>query len=215
MDLTAGEWEALDALRPDDATARARLGDPAFRRLVAQAAEKLRLASVQGDAEPVTGFQVPRLSPCPFCEYLAGRVDADDPPVVITEDAMTVAYVAANPLGGMPGQVLVVTRRHAETILDLRPEEEAALAATVGDAARAVRAALPRACWSSSTTGWRPSRPSGTCTSTWCPRSRGRSRRRNRSRACRWRSGCGWPSPCAGTGRRGRPRPADPLVRAR
>ena len=142
MDLTAGEWEALDALRPDDATARARLGDPAFRRLVAQAAEKLRLASVQGDAEPVTGFQVPRLSPCPFCEYLAGRVDADDPPVVITEDAMTVAYVAANPLGGMPGQVLVITRRHAETILDLRPEEEAALAATVGDAARAVRAAL-------------------------------------------------------------------------
>jgi histidine triad (HIT) family protein len=142
VDLTAGEWQALDALRPGDATARARLGDPAFRRLVSQAAEKLRLASVQGDAEPVTGFQVPRLSPCPFCEYLAGRVDADDPPVVIAEDAMSVAYVAANPLGGMPGQVLVITRRHAETILDLRPEEEAALAATVGNAARAVRAAL-------------------------------------------------------------------------
>jgi histidine triad (HIT) family protein len=142
VDLTAGEWEALDALRPGDAMARARLGDPVFRRLVAQAAEKLRLASVQGDAEPVTGFEVPRLSPCPFCEYLAGRVDAGDPPVVIAEDATTVAYVAANPLGGMPGQVLVITRRHAETILDLRPQEEAALAATVGDAARAVRAAL-------------------------------------------------------------------------
>jgi histidine triad (HIT) family protein len=142
VDLTAGEWEALDALRPGDSAARARLGDPAFRRLVGQAAEKLRLASVQGDAEPVTGFQVPRLSPCPFCEYLAGRVDADNTPVVISEDAATVAYVAADPLGGMPGHTLVITRRHAETILDLRPDEEAALAATVGDAARAVRAAL-------------------------------------------------------------------------
>jgi histidine triad (HIT) family protein len=142
VDLTAGEWEALDALRAGDAAARARLGDPAFRRLVAGAAEKLRLASVQGDAEPATGFHVPQLSPCPFCEYLAGRVDADDPPVVITEDAMTVAYVAAVPLGGMPGHILVITRRHAETILDLRREEEAALAATVGDAARAIRAAL-------------------------------------------------------------------------
>ena len=142
MDLTAGEWEALDALRAGDAASPARLGDLAFRRLVAQAAEKLRLASVQGDAEPVSGFQVPRLSPCPFCEYLAGRVDADERPVVITEDAMTVAYVAATPLGGMPGHILVISRRHAETILDLRREEEAALAATVGDAARAIRAAL-------------------------------------------------------------------------
>lgn len=143
MDLTAGEWEALDALRSGDVASRAaRLDDPAFRRLVALAAEKLRLASVQGDAEPVTGFHVPQLSPCPLCDYLAGRVDTADPPVVITEDAMTVTYVAANPLGGMPGQVMVITRRHAETILDLRREEEAALAATVGDAARAVHAAL-------------------------------------------------------------------------
>jgi hypothetical protein len=58
VDLTAGEWEALDALRPGSAASRARLADAEFRGLVAQAAEKLRIASVRGDAEPV-----PRLSP--------------------------------------------------------------------------------------------------------------------------------------------------------
>jgi len=141
VDLTAGEWEALDALRAGEAGAR--LADPEFRGLVARAAEKLRIASVQGDAEPATGFQVPRLTPCPFCETLAGRVaDPEDPPIVTAEDDLTLTYVAANPLGGMPGHVVVITRRHAETILDLRAEEEAAVAAAVVDAARAVHAAF-------------------------------------------------------------------------
>jgi len=58
VDLTAGEWEALDALRSGSAASSARLADPEFRRLVAQAAEKLRLASPFPPAEPV-----PRLSP--------------------------------------------------------------------------------------------------------------------------------------------------------
>jgi histidine triad (HIT) family protein len=138
VDLTAGEWEALDALRSGSAASSARLADPEFRRLVAQAAEKLRLASVRGDAEPITGFEVPQISPCPFCEYVATGAA----PGVITEDALTVASAAATPMGGMPGHTLVITRRHAETILDLRPEEEAALGATVADAARAIRAAL-------------------------------------------------------------------------
>jgi hypothetical protein len=44
--------------------------------------------------------------------------------VEIAEDAMTVACVASNPLVGMPGHTLVITRRHAETIFDLRPEAE-------------------------------------------------------------------------------------------
>ena len=84
MDLTAGEWEALDVLRAGSAASRARLADAEFRRLVARAAEKLRLASVRGDAEPVTGFEVPQVSPCPFCEYVA----TGDAPGVVTEDAL-------------------------------------------------------------------------------------------------------------------------------
>jgi histidine triad (HIT) family protein len=141
--LTETEWRALDALRAGDL----RLDDPDARLVLARAAEKLRVASVAaGDAtadETVDGgFRVPVLSPCPYCENFAGRYAPHGPPAVIAEDELTCAFLAPAPLTGLPGHTLVVTRRHAETIFDLRPDEEAALGAAIAAAARAVRAVL-------------------------------------------------------------------------
>jgi histidine triad (HIT) family protein len=139
--LTESEWRVLDALRAGDLA----LDDADVRPLLAGVAEKLRAASVApagpGD-EAGAGFRVPPRSPCPYCENFAGRHAPHGQPAVIAEDDLTCAFLAPAPLTGLAGHTLVVTRRHAETIFDLRPDEAASLGAAVAAAARAIRAAL-------------------------------------------------------------------------
>jgi diadenosine tetraphosphate (Ap4A) HIT family hydrolase len=112
------------------------------RRLLARAAEKLRIASLERGPLPVDEFQVPTRSPCPYCENIAGRYASHGPPAVIAEDDVTFVFLHPAPMGGMPGHTLVATRRHVETIFDLTEPETAALGLAVVSAARAVRAAL-------------------------------------------------------------------------
>jgi histidine triad (HIT) family protein len=54
---------------------------------------------------------------CAFCAVVAGEAAGQ----VVLRDATAVAFLDRRPL--FPGHVLVVPRRHAETLTDLRPEE--------------------------------------------------------------------------------------------
>jgi diadenosine tetraphosphate (Ap4A) HIT family hydrolase len=135
-ELTHHEWAAVDTVRSTGQS------DHDGRRLLAQAAEKLRIASLEPGTLPVDEFQVPMRSPCPYCENFAGQFAPHGPPAVIFEDDVTFVFLAPAPLGGMPGHTLVATRRHVETTFDLTDAEGAALGLAVVAAARAVRAAL-------------------------------------------------------------------------
>ena len=89
------------------------------------------------------GFTVRRRDPCPFCQNIAGIASRTaGMPSVVAEDELTFTFVNPTPLGGMDGHVLVVPRRHVETIFDLAPDEEAAIAMAVGRVARAMRTAI-------------------------------------------------------------------------
>jgi diadenosine tetraphosphate (Ap4A) HIT family hydrolase len=86
------------------------------------------------------GFTVRKREPCPFCQNIAGIASrVAGLPSVVAEDDLTYTFVNPVPLGGMDGHVLVVPRRHVETIFDLREDEEAALALAIGRVARAIR----------------------------------------------------------------------------
>jgi len=108
-ELSHHEWAAVDAVRSTGES------DHDGRRLLAQAAENLRIASLDPGPVPVD---------------------------VIAEDDVTFVFLAPAPMGGMPGHTLVATRRHVETIFDLTGAEGTALGLAVVAAARAVRAAL-------------------------------------------------------------------------
>ena len=54
---------------------------------------------------------------CVFCEIVAGQVPAER----VYEDGSVVAFLDRRPL--FPGHVLVVPRRHAETLTDLSADE--------------------------------------------------------------------------------------------
>ena len=144
--LTESEWDCLERLRAGvDLAAVASgsgLGMDEVRRTLAVAAEKLRQASLPGVRPESATFEVPALRPCPYCENYEGRYGPNGAPAVVVEDDLTVVFLTAGPMGGMPGHLLVTTRRHAETICDVTPEEEAALGRVVADAVRALRAAF-------------------------------------------------------------------------
>lgn len=78
-------------------------------------------------------IELPQQNPCQICEGMAGR---DDKWAVITESKQTLTVI--NPFQFEVGQCCVVTRRHAETLLDLSDAEGAA----VISAARQVAFAL-------------------------------------------------------------------------
>ena len=80
-------------------------------------------------------FELPTMTPCVFCEMLAGRVDKG----LVEETELTLTIV--NIRQYEVGQALVITRRHAPTILDLTDEETHALM----DAVRRASAALVKA----------------------------------------------------------------------
>ena len=85
---------------------------------------------------------VPDNYPCSICENFAGRHPWHGAPAVVHEDENLYIIMAPAPLGGMDGHVLVLPRRHVETLLDLRADEAALLGQAVSRAARAVSVAF-------------------------------------------------------------------------
>ena len=66
-------------------------------------------------------FELPVMTPCVFCEMLEGRLDMG----LVEETDLTLTIV--NMRQYEVGQVFVIPRRHAPTILDLTDEESSAL----------------------------------------------------------------------------------------
>ena len=73
---------------------------------------------------------------CIFCRLAAGEI----PAAHVYEDELTLAFMDIGQVN--PGHVLVATRRHAATLLDITPEEAAAVMQTAQRVAQAVRAAF-------------------------------------------------------------------------
>ena len=73
---------------------------------------------------------------CIFCRLVAGEI----PSAKVCEDALTVAFMDIGQVN--PGHVLVATKRHAVTLLDITPEEAAAVLQTAQRVARAAEAAF-------------------------------------------------------------------------
>ena len=73
---------------------------------------------------------------CIFCRLVAG----DIPAARVYEDELTVAFMDIGQVN--PGHVLVATKRHAATLLDITPEEAAAVMQTAQRVAEAVNKAF-------------------------------------------------------------------------
>ncbi|WP_042414082.1 HIT family protein [Comamonas aquatica] len=73
---------------------------------------------------------------CIFCKIVAG----DIPAAKVYEDALTVAFMDIGQVN--PGHVLVASKRHAVTVLDLTPEEAAAVMQTAQRVAAAAQTAF-------------------------------------------------------------------------
>ncbi len=73
---------------------------------------------------------------CIFCRLVAG----DIPAAKVHEDGLTIAFMDIGQVN--PGHVLVATKRHAATVLDITPEEAAAVMQTAQRVAHAAQAAF-------------------------------------------------------------------------
>ena len=73
---------------------------------------------------------------CIFCKLVAGQI----PSQRVHEDALTLAFMDLGQVN--PGHVLVATRRHAATLLDITPEEAAAVMRTAQRVAEAAALAF-------------------------------------------------------------------------
>ena len=73
---------------------------------------------------------------CIFCRLVAG----DIPAATVYEDRLTIAFMDIGQVN--PGHVLVATKRHAATLLDITPEEAAAVMQTAQRMAQAVHRAF-------------------------------------------------------------------------
>ena len=71
---------------------------------------------------------------CIFCRLVAGEI----PSAKVYEDALTLAFMDLGQVN--PGHVLVATKRHAATLLDITAEEATAVMQTAQRVARAVQA---------------------------------------------------------------------------
>ena len=80
-------------------------------------------------------FELPEMTPCVFCELIAGRLDKG----LVEETELTLTIVNIRQFE--VGQVLVIPRRHAPTVLDLTDEESSAVMYAV----RRVSAAILKA----------------------------------------------------------------------
>ena len=70
---------------------------------------------------------------CIFCRLVAGEI----PAARVYEDALTLAFMDMGQVN--PGHVLVATKRHAATLLDITDSEAAAVMQTAQRVARAVQ----------------------------------------------------------------------------
>ena len=70
---------------------------------------------------------------CIFCKLVSGAI----PAAKVYEDELTVAFMDIGQVN--PGHVLVATRRHAATLLDITAQEAAAVLQTAQKVARAVQ----------------------------------------------------------------------------
>lgn len=71
---------------------------------------------------------------CIFCRLAAKEI----PAAIVFEDDLTLAFMDLGQVN--PGHVLVATRRHAATLLDITPDEAAAVMQTAQRVANAVHA---------------------------------------------------------------------------
>lgn len=71
---------------------------------------------------------------CLFCRLVAGEI----PSARVYEDTLTIAFMDIGQV--TPGHVLVATKRHAATLLDITAEEATAVMQTAQRVARAVQA---------------------------------------------------------------------------
>ena len=71
---------------------------------------------------------------CIFCRLVAGEI----PAATVYEDRLTIAFMDIGQVN--PGHVLVATKRHAATLLDITAEEATAVMQTAQHVARAVMA---------------------------------------------------------------------------
>ena len=71
---------------------------------------------------------------CIFCRLVAGEI----PAATVYEDRLTIAFMDIGQVN--PGHVLVATKRHAATLLDITADEAAAVMQTAQRVARAAQA---------------------------------------------------------------------------
>ncbi len=83
--------------------------------------------------DTVAPFEMPVWDPCPFCELAAGRIE-NRHIINATEKTLTIV----NPRQFEIGQLLVITRRHAPTLLDLTDDEAVEILNKVRTAAEAL-----------------------------------------------------------------------------
>lgn len=70
---------------------------------------------------------------CIFCKIVAGEI----PSIRVYEDERVIAFMDINPLG--EGHLLVIPRRHADTVLDIDPEDLKAVALAAQRLARGIK----------------------------------------------------------------------------
>lgn len=80
-------------------------------------------------------LEVPKVEPCPFCEYLAGAR-----PFTVLDRTELVATLVTREQRGI-GHLLVIPVQHRPTLLDLLTEESSAIMAAVISATRAITGA--------------------------------------------------------------------------
>ena len=88
-------------------------------------------------------FELPRLTHdrCPFCDNVAGRTtEGGNRCAVVMDTDLTLTFVA--PLRQQVGRLLVITKRHVPTLLDLSNKEAAAIFRDVRRTALAVTKAF-------------------------------------------------------------------------
>ena len=73
---------------------------------------------------------------CIFCKLVAGQI----PSVKVHEDELSLAFMDLGQVN--PGHVLVATKRHAASLLDITPDEAAAVFRTTQRIARAAQQAF-------------------------------------------------------------------------
>jgi histidine triad (HIT) family protein len=67
-------------------------------------------------------FELPERDPCPFCENVSSGITSNGVECVkVLEDDKALAFVAPRPI--QPGSLIVISKRHATTMLDVADDE--------------------------------------------------------------------------------------------